>query len=356
MFQRQGPQHHEYRRLGTTDLDVSSICLGTMTWGEQNSEADAHAQLDRALELGINFIDAAEMYPVPPRAETFGRTEAFIGTWFKQRPGARDKVALATKVTGANNRTPHVRDGKGRLDRKTVEIAIEGSLKRLQTDRIDLYQTHSPDRPVNALGRSDYVHDPAADGAPLAETLDTIDRLIKAGKVRHFGVSNETPWGVMSQLALTATGRGPRVQSIQNPFSLLNRSFETALAEVALREGCGLLAYSPLGMGVLAGKYLNGARPAGCRLTLFDRFQRYSTPRAEPAAAAYVKIARDHGLDPAQMALAFVTTRPFVTATIIGCTTVAQLEQNVGCLDIRLSPEILAAIDAVQAGNPNPCP
>jgi aryl-alcohol dehydrogenase-like predicted oxidoreductase len=346
----------QYRRLGTTDLDVSLICLGTMTWGEQNSEAEAHAQLDRALEHGINFIDAAEMYPVPPRAETFGRTEEYVGTWLKRRPGVRGKVVLATKVTGANNAMPHVRDGRGRLDRKNIEAALDASLKRLQTDYIDLYQTHSPDRKVNAFGRLGYSHEPAGDGATLEETLDVLDGLVRAGKVRHVGVSNETAWGVMQHLALAVSGRGPRIQSIQNPYNLLNRTFEIGLAEVACRANCGLLAYSPLAMGVLAGKYLDGARPPDCRLTLFERFKRYSTPRAEPAAAAYVALACEHGLDAAQMALAFVNTRPFLTSTIIGCTSLAQLDQNVASLDVKLSADVLAALEAIHAANPNPCP
>lgn len=346
----------KYRRLGVTDLDVSSICLGTMTWGEQNSEAEAHAQLDRAAELGINFIDVAEMYPVPPKAETFGRTEQFIGTWLKKNRGVRSSLVIASKVTGASNNLAHVRDGKGRLDRATIETAIEGSLRRLQTDYIDLYQPHSPDRFVNAFGRLDYAHKPEQDGAPIFETLAALDRLVRAGKVRHVGISNETPWGAMTYLRLAASGEGPRAQAIQNPYSLLNRSFEIGLAEVALRERCGLLAFSPLGMGVLTGKYLNGQRPAGSRLTLFERFKRYSTARAEPAAAAYVQVARAAGLDPAHMALAFVNSRPFVTATIIGCTSVAQLEHNARSTDVRLTDDVLAAIEQVHAGNPNPCP
>ena len=346
----------QYRRLGTTDLDVSQICLGTMTWGEQNSENDAHAQLDRALEHGINFIDAAEVYPVPPRPETFGRTETYIGTWLKRRPGARQKVILATKVIGANNSAPHVRDGRGRLDRKNIAAALDGSLKRLQTDTIDLYQTHSPDRRVNAFGRLGYAHDPASDGAAIEETLDVLGGFVKAGKIRHLGVSNETAWGVMHHLDLARQGKAPRIQSVQNPYNLLNRTYEVGLAEVSLRGGCGLLAYSPLAMGVLSGKYLGGARPPGCRLTLFERFKRYATPRAEPAAAAYVTLARDHGLDPAQMALAFVNSRPFLTSTIIGCTSVEQLDHNLKSLAVKLSPDVLSAIEAIHTANPNPCP
>jgi aryl-alcohol dehydrogenase-like predicted oxidoreductase len=327
-----------------------------MTWGEQNTEAEAHAQLDRARDLGINFIDAAEVYPIPPKAETFGRTEAYIGNWLKGRPGGRSRIVVATKVVGSSNRAPHVRDGRGRLDAKTMRIALEGSLKRLQTDYIDLYQTHSPDRRTNNFGRLGYVHEPDGDGATHAETLAALGDFVREGKVRHVGASNETAWGAMRLLQLAALGRGPRIQSIQNPYSLLNRGFEVGLAEPALRETCGLLAYSPLAMGVLSGKYLNGARPPGCRLTLYDRFKRYSIPRAESAAAAYVELAGAHGLDPAQMALAFVCSRPFVTSAIIGCTSLAQLERNVASLTVKLAPEVLSAIDRIHDGNPNPCP
>lgn len=347
----------EFRRLGTTDLDVSVICLGTMTWGVQNTEAEAHAQLDRAVDHhGINFVDTAEAYPVPPSKEVQGDTERHIGTWFKNNPARRREVVLASKVVGANNASPYIRDGKGRLDRANIMAAVDGSLRRLQTDYIDLYQTHSPDRWVNAFGRQDYTHDPSRDGAALDETLRALEELVKSGKVRHVGVSNETPWGVHRHLMLHETKGVPRIQSIQNPYSLLNRLFETGLAEMAMRESCGLLAYSPLGMGVLAGKYLDGARPANGRLTLFERFKRYDKPRQEPATRAYVALAREAGLDPAQMALAFVNTRPFVTANIIGATTLAQLDTNAGSITVKLTPEILARIEAIHAGNPNPCP
>ena len=347
----------QYRRLGATDLDVSVICLGTMTWGVQNSEADAHAQLDRAVDhFGVNFIDTAEGYPVPPTPETSGRTEAYLGTWLAKRPAQRAKLVIATKVVGMNNAQPHIRDGKGRLDRAAITAAIDGSLRRLRSDYVDLYQTHSPDRGTNVFGRLDYAHDPAKDGVPIEETLGVLADLVKAGKVRHVGVSNESAWGLARHLHLAATQGQPRVQSIQNAYSLLNRTFEVGLAEIAIRERCGLLAYSPLGMGVLAGKYLGGARPAGARLTLYERFKRYSKPRAEPAAAAYVKIARDAGLDPAQMALAFCHARPFLTATIIGATSLAQLEADISSIDVKLPADVLAAIDAVHADNPNPCP
>jgi len=255
-----------------------------------------------------------------------------------------------------NNAMPHVRDGKGRLDRPNIVAALDGSLKRLQTDYIDLYQTHSPDRLINGFGRLGYVHTPEKDGVPIEETLGVLADLVKAGKIRHVGVSNETAWGVSRHLALAAVGQGPRIQSVQNGYNLLNRAYEVGLAEVSIRERCGLLAYSPLGMGVLAGKYLNGARPAGARLTLYERFKRYSTPRAEPASAAYVQVAREAGLDPGQMALAFCNTRPFLTSTIIGCTSVGQLEKNAASVNVVLSADVLAAIERVHLVNPNPCP
>ncbi len=346
----------QYRKLGRTGLSVSAICLGTMTWGEQNTEAEGHAQIDLALSKGVNFIDAAEMYPVPPKPETYGSTEAILGTWLAKNKSKRADVIVATKIASRGNGTAHIRNGSG-LDAKNIRAAVDASLKRLQTDYIDLYQTHVPDRPANRFGRLDYAYDPAADqGAPIEETVATMAALVKEGKIRHFGVSNETPWGVMKHLALSDAGKGPRIVSIQNAFNLLNRSFDVGLTEMTVKEDVGLLAYSPLGMGVLAGKYLNGARPPEGRLTRYSRFQRYSTPRAEPAAAEYVRIAREAGIDPAHMALAFVTGRPFVTSNIIGATTLAQLETNIASIGVTLSPDVLAAIDRVHAMNPNPCP
>ena len=263
----------EYRRLGRTELRVSAICLGTMTWGEQNSEAEAHAQMDFALDRGVNFWDAAEMYPVPPRAETYGRTESYIGSWLAGR-GGRDRIVLATKVAGPDPRLTYVRDGRLRLDRRNIEAALDASLARLRTDYVDLYQLHWPDRRTNVFGRLGY-DGPADDGGtPVEETLAALGDLVRAGKVRHVGLSNETAWGTMRHLAMAEAGRGPRMVSVQNPYSLLNRSFEVGLAEVAAREQCGLLAYSPLGMGVLSGKYLDGAAPAGARLTRFGHFRR----------------------------------------------------------------------------------
>ncbi|MFO7648372.1 MULTISPECIES: NADP(H)-dependent aldo-keto reductase [Halomonas] len=340
------------RPLGNTGIEVSRLCLGTMTFGEQNSEAEAHEQLDRAVAFGINFIDTAEMYPVPPRAETQGRTEAYIGSWLKRR-GARDDVILATKAAGPG--LEHIRGGP-RLTRDHLHRALDDSLARLQTDYVDLYQLHWPDRKTNFFGRLGYVHDEEEDATPLEETLSALKELVDAGKVRAIGLSNDTPWGVMRALHLAETLGLPRVASVQNPYNLLNRSFEVGLAEIAHREAVGLLAYSPLGFGVLSGKYLDGARPEGARLTLFERFQRYTSPLAEQATRDYVQIARDAGLDPAQMALAFVNSRSFLTSNIIGATTMDQLEDNLASESLKLDQGVLEAIEAVHARLPNPCP
>jgi aryl-alcohol dehydrogenase-like predicted oxidoreductase len=343
-------------RLGRTDIEVSALCLGTMTWGEQNSEAEAHAQLDRALDVGINFIDTAELYPVPPRAETQGRTEAYIGSWLADR-GGRDRLVLATKVCGRADWLDHIRGGSTRHDRVNIEAALDASLRRLQTDYVDLYQLHWPDRKTNFFGELGYVHTDEDDqGAPIDETLAVLGDLVRSGKVRHVGLSNETPWGVMRFLAAAEEAGLPRVVSVQNPYSLLNRSFEVGLAEVAHREQVGLLAYSPMAFGVLSGKYLDGARPAGARVTLFERFSRYTGPEAEPAVRAYVELAREQGLTPAQMALAFVTSRPFLTANIIGATSLEQLNENLGSADLELSEEVVEAIEALHRRHSNPCP
>ncbi|MBL8672333.1 MAG: aldo/keto reductase, partial [Alphaproteobacteria bacterium] len=280
-----------YRSLGATNVKVSVICLGTMTWGKQNTEAEGHAQLDFALDRGVNFIDAAEMYPIPATKETYAQTEAIIGRWLKARK-VRDKVVLATKVLGPGPRFPYVRDGSCRLDRKNVTQAIDDSLKRLQTDVIDLYQLHWPDRKTNAFGQLGYKAEPDADSVPLAETFGTLGEAVKAGKIRYVGLSNDTPWGVAECLRLARHEGLPRPVSIQNPYSLLNRSFEVGLAEIAWREKCGLLAYSPLGMGVLTGKYLGGATPPKARLTLFPDYKRYLTKAGIAATERYVALAR----------------------------------------------------------------
>ncbi len=343
----------EYRRLGRTDLNVSSLCLGTMTFGEQNSEADAHAQLDYALAAGINFIDTAEMYPVPPKAETQGLTEQYIGSWLKAR-GGRDKIVLATKVAGPS--FDYIRDGNLRFDRRNIEAALNASLKRLNTDYIDLYQLHWPERKTNYFGQLGYIHHPDDRWTDFAETLSVLDEQIKAGKIRHVGLSNETPWGTMKFLQLAEQEGLPRMASIQNPYSLLNRSFEVGLAEVSHREDIGLLAYSPLGFGVLSGKYLQHPWPADGRITLYERFRRYTGEQAAAATQAYVELARDHDLAPAQMALAFVTCRSFVTSNIIGATNMAQLKQNIDSIDISLSPQVLEGIEAIHRRYTIPCP
>lgn len=347
----------QYRRLGRTDINVSVICLGTMTWGQQNTEAEAHAQLDMAVGAGINFIDTAEMYPVPPMEHTYAETEKIIGNWFAN--GApRDKVILATKVVSRDDgRFAYVRGGNTRLNREHIEAAIDSSLTRLKTDYVDLYQLHWPDRRSNYFGRLGYEHDAADDGTPIAETLAVLGDLVKAGKVRHIGLSNETPWGVMEFLRIAEREGLPRVVSIQNPYSFLNRSFEVGLAEMAIREDVGLLAYSPLAMGVLTGKYIGGAKPEGARLTLFgDKMTRYNKPQGFKATERYVALANEHGLDPAVMALAFVNSRPFVTSNIPGGTKLPHVQAMIDSVDTELSPEVIAGIDAIHSEICNPCP
>lgn len=346
----------DYRPLGNTGLKVSALCLGTMTWGEQNSQDEGFAQMDLAVDRGINFLDTAEMYAVPPTAKTYGSTETIIGNWFRARPGMRDRIVLASKVVGQADWLPHIRDGKPRLNRQHLTAAIEGSLTRLQTDRLDLYQLHWPDRNTNYFGKLAYQHDAGETSTPITETLEVLADIVKSGKVRHIGLSNETPWGTMRFIATAEAANQPRIVSIQNPYNLLNRSFEIGLAEIAHRENVGLLAYSPLAFGVLSGKYLGGARPDGARISLFKRFSRYLNPQAEAATAKYVALAQQHGLDPVQMALQYVTTRPFVTANIIGATSLQQLRTNIDSAGITLSEEVLAGIEAIHVAQPNPAP
>ncbi|KGD90033.1 aldo/keto reductase [Achromobacter sp. RTa] len=348
----------KYRKLGRTDLDVSLIGLGTMTWGEQNTEAQAHQQLDYALERGVNLIDAAEMYPVPPKPETQGLTETYIGTWLA-RSKRRHDVVLASKAAGPvrdAKRPGHIRDGKTFLDRKNLTAALDASLKRLQTDYLDLYQLHWPDRSTATFGKLSYPWVKDEYTVPIEETLEVLQDFVRAGKVRHVGVSNETPWGVGQFLRHAETKGLPRIASIQNPYNLLNRVFEIGLSEFTHHEDVGLLAYSPLAMGMLCGKYLDGARPAGARLTLYTRFTRYSNERAEAATREYVQLAREHGLAPTHLALAWVNQRPFVTSNLIGATTLEQLKENIDSVDVTLSAEVLEAVDRIHARLPNPAP
>lgn len=345
------------RRLGRTDIRVSKLCLGSMTWGEQNSEAEGHAQLDRAFDRGVNFIDTAEMYAVPTRAETYGATERVIGNWIASGAVARDRIVLATKVVGPSERLTWIRgDAPVRLDRANILAACEASLKRLRTDYIDLYQLHWPDRPVNKFGQLDYEHSDEH-SVPLEESLGALAELVQAGKVRAVGISNETAWGAMRFVGLSEHAGLPRVASIQNPYNLLNRTFEISLSEVALREDVGLLVYGALASGTLSGKYLDGAKPAGARLTLFgDYFPRYLQPRAQAATRRYVDLAARHGLDPAQMAIAFAASQPFVTSVIIGATTMEQLDRNIDAVALELSADVLDDIAALHRDDHNPCP
>ncbi|WP_075988192.1 NADP(H)-dependent aldo-keto reductase [Vibrio fluvialis] len=343
----------QYTKLPHSSLEISKLCLGTMTFGEQNTQAEAFSQLDYALERGINFIDTAEMYPVPPKAETQGKTEEFIGNWL-EKSGKREKVVLATKVAGPRN-VPYIRENMA-LDHRHIHQAIDDSLSRLKTDYIDLYQLHWPQRQTNTFGHLNYPYPDQQEEVTLIETLEALSDLVRMGKVRYIGVSNETPWGLMTYLRLAEKHDLPRMVSIQNPYNLLNRSFEVGLSEISHYEGVKLLAYSPMAFGVLSGKYLNGARPTGARCSLFERFQRYFTPQGLKATEAYVNLAREFGLDPAQMALAFVNQRPFVASNIIGATNLQQLKSNIDSLELELSEELLLKIQEIGTLYSNPCP
>ncbi|MCU8502749.1 NADP(H)-dependent aldo-keto reductase [Vibrio vulnificus] len=343
----------QYTKLPHSTLEISKLCLGTMTFGEQNSQQDAFEQLDYAVAQGINFIDTAEMYPVPPKAQSQGLTEQFIGNWLS-KSGKREKVLIATKIAGPRN-VPYIRDNMS-LNRRHIHTAIDDSLTRLQTDYVDLYQLHWPQRQTNCFGQLNYPYPDTQEEVTLIETLEALNELVKAGKIRYIGVSNETPWGVMTLLRLAEKHDLPRIVSIQNPYNLLNRSFEVGLSEISHYEGVQLLAYSPMAFGTLSGKYLDGARPKGARCTLFERFQRYFTPQGLEATNAYVSLARDYGLDPAQMALAFVNQRPFVASNIIGATTLDQLKANIESLNVKLEDEVLNKIQQIGITYSNPCP
>lgn len=342
----------KYTTLPHTDIKVSKICLGTMTWGNQNTQEEGFTQMDMALDKGVNFFDVAELYPVPAEAKTYAETERIIGNWFA-KTGHRDKVVLATKIAGPGDYTAHIRTTG--FSKQALNGAVDNSLKRLQTDYIDLYQLHWPERNTNTFGVRDYVHN-KNDGWEdnFNEILHNLDEIIKSGKVRQIGLSNEKAWGTMRFLEEAKHNNLPRMITIQNAYSLLCRPFEGDLAEVAHRENIGLLAYSPMAFGVLSGKYIKGTAEDNARLKLFPRFARYSSEQATEATKKYLKIAEDNGLSLAQMALAFVNQRPFVTSNIIGATNLKQLEENIDSIDISLSDDILKAINDVHAAIPNP--
>jgi aryl-alcohol dehydrogenase-like predicted oxidoreductase len=344
----------KYNQLGESDLRVSEICLGTMTYGQQNTIEEAHQQLDYAIAQGVNFIDAAEMYPVPVQAETQGLTESYIGEWLIRQQ--RESLIIATKIAGPGRNFHWLRDGQQGIDRKNVEQAVDASLKRLKTDYIDLYQIHWPDRYVPRFGETVYDPSQERDTVAIAEQLTVFADLIQAGKIRHLGLSNETPWGV-SEFSHVAKQLGlPKIVSIQNAYNLINRVFDSALAEVCHQEKVSLLPYSPLAFGLLSGKYLNGS-PGRTRLSLFQGFGgRYRKPNVEAAVAAYVEIAHAHNLKPTALALAFIRSRWFVTSTIIGATTLEQLHENLESVNVVLDQAILAEIDAVHARYPSPAP
>ncbi|MGB1206853.1 MAG: NADP(H)-dependent aldo-keto reductase [Chitinophagales bacterium] len=345
----------EYRNLGNTDLKVSVICLGTMTFGEQNSEAEAHEQLNYAFEQGVNFIDTAELYAVPSTAENSGLTEKYIGTWLKKRSD-REKIVIGTKIAGPSSGLKYLRNPL-RFNKEQITEAINGSLQRMQTDYVDLYQLHWPERPTNYFGNRGYKHnDNHWWQDNMLEVLEAMNDLVKEGKVRHFGISNETPWGLMRFLNLADKHDLCRCVSIQNPYSLLNRLFEVGLSEIAIREKAGLLAYSPMGFGLLSGKYHRGEKPTNTRLSLFKQMSRYSNDNCYNATAEYVKIADKHNISMAQMSLAFINQQKFLTSNIIGARTMEQLKENIDSINLKLSPDILKEIGKVHEAIPNPAP
>ena len=349
----------KYRKLGNTNIDVSVICLGTMTFGEQNTQEEAFEQMDYAIDRGINFFDTAELYAVMPRKETYGKTEEIIGNWFKERKN-RDKVFLASKIASkSEDELDWIRGGSTTLgfNKKNMELAIDNSLKRLKTDYIDLYQLHWPERKVPKFGVLDFHYDSSDnDWTPIEETLDNLNQLVKSGKIRYVGLSNETPWGVMKFLEISKNKNLPRMMSIQNVYSLVNRVFDVANSEVSIREKCGLLAYSPLAGGRLSGKYIGNKKPKNARYTIWPRrFNRHYTRRGEMAIESYFKLAKKYGIAPSTFANSFVNDRPFVTSNIIGATTMKQLKENVDSIDLTLSKEILEEIEEIHLSDPNPC-
>ena len=344
----------KFKKLGTTDLDVSLICLGTMTWGTQNTEKDAFDQMDYSLAEGVNFFDTAELYSVPPNSDSYGKTEVMIGNWFEKRKN-RKKIILASKVAGPG--CNWIRGGKNNFDEKTIGEAIDGSLKRLKTDYIDLYQLHWPERSTNYFGTREYTVD-SDEGTwnSFESVLEALGKFIKSGKIRYIGMSNETPYGLSKYIELSKSKKLPRMMSVQNPYNLVNRTYEIGMSEISIRERCGLLVYYPLATGALSGKYRNGQMPKNSRQALFKGWERHLNPLAVKAYEEYYKLAKESNMTMAQLAQAFVNTRPFVTSNIIGATTMEQLKENIDSVNIELSDEILNKIDVIHNNNPNPSP
>jgi aryl-alcohol dehydrogenase-like predicted oxidoreductase len=344
----------KYKKLGTTDLDVSLICLGTMTWGTQNSEKDAFEQMDYSVSKGINFFDTAELYSVPPTAESYGKTEKMIGNWFEKRKN-REKVILASKIAGP--RCDWIRGGKNSYNEKNLGEAIDGSLKRLKTDYIDLYQLHWPERSTNCFGLREFnINEEEKEWNSFESILQALEKYIKIGKIRYIGVSNETPYGLSKYLELSKSKNLPRMMSVQNPYSLVNRTYEIGMSEISIRDKCGLLVYYPLAAGALSGKYRDGQMPKNSRMALFKGWERMINPLAMKAYDEYYKLAKDSNLTMVQLAQSFVNSRPFVTSNIIGATTMEQLKENIDAIDIELSDEIMNKINLIHNNNPNPSP
>ena len=344
----------KFKKLGNTNLSVSSICLGTMTWGTQNSEKDAFEQMDYSLDQGVNFFDTAELYSIPPTKESYGKTEVMIGNWFEKRKN-RNKIILASKIAGPG--LDWIRDGKKSYNEKHLAEAIDGSLKRLKTDYIDLYQLHWPERSTNTFGRREYtINKNEGDWNDFENILQALQKFIKSGKIRHIGLSNETPYGLSKYLELSKHKNLPRMMSVQNPYSLVNRTYEIGMSEISIREKCGLLVYYPLASGALSGKYRDGQMPKNARITLFKGWERMINPLAMKAYDEYFKLAKEANITMVQLAQAFVNSRPFVTSNIIGATTMDQLKENIGSIEVELNEEILEKINIIHNNNPNPAP
>ena len=344
----------KFRKLGTTDIDVSLICLGTMTWGTQNTEKDAFEQMDYAVSKGINFFDTAELYSVPPTSESFGKTEIMIGNWFQKRKN-RDKIILASKVSGPG--CNWIRGGGNNFDEKKIGEAIDGSLKRLKTDYIDLYQLHWPERSTNYFGNRDFLYNnKEGNWNSFEDILEALEKFVKSGKIRHIGMSNETPYGLSRYLEISKNKGAPRMMSVQNPYNLVNRTYEIGMSEISIREKCGLLVYYPLAAGGLSGKYRNGKMPKDSRMALFKGWERHLNPLAMKAYDKYFKLAKDFNLTMVQLAQSFVNSRPFVTSNIIGATTMDQLKENVESINIEFTDEMMDKVNEIHNKNPNPSP